>query len=275
MTTPDAPDAPDVRPLALVTGASSGIGEAFARVLAVRGYDLVLVARRADRLETLAAELRTTCGVGARSLPADLSQAGAAERVLADIASGGRHVDMLVNNAGYSIARSFAAVPWSAQRDFLMTLVVNACGLAHGVIDGMVARGGGRIINVASLAGFAPGVAGHTLYPGAKSLMISFSQALDAEYGSVGLHVTAVCPGFTRTEFASSNGTGAVMAEAPRRLFQTPEQVVAAALAANDAGRVVVVPGWYNRIAVALMRLLPLGLVRRVLMAGSARYHLD
>lgn len=262
------------RKLALVTGASSGIGEAFARALAQRGYDLALTARRADRLTALADALSTRFGVNAFAIPADLSQPDAARSVLAAVAARGRAVDMLVNNAGYSIPQSFAAVPWTAQRDFLMTLVVNACGLAHGVIPGMAQRGEGRIVNVASLAGFAPGVAGHSLYPGAKSLMISFSQALDAEYGPAGLKVTAVCPGFTKTGFAAANGTGAVMDAAPRRLFQTPEQVVEAALKANDHGRVVVIPGWHNALAAALMRLLPQGLVRAILMRGSAKYHL-
>ncbi|HTK34330.1 MAG TPA: SDR family oxidoreductase [Caulobacteraceae bacterium] len=261
--------------LALVTGASAGIGACFARMLAARGYDLVLVARRADRLEALAAELTDAHAVEVMALPADLAAPGAAETVLAAVAERERTIDMLVNNAGFSIPQSFAAVPWAQQRDFLMTLVVNPCGLAHGVIAGMAARGEGRIINVASLAGFAPGVAGHTLYPGAKSLMISFSQALDAEYRAAGVKVTAVCPGFTRTEFASANGTAAVMDQAPRRLFQTAEQVVAAALAANDRGRVVAIPGWHNVLAAALLRYLPQGLVRAALMKGSAKYHLD
>ena len=260
--------------LALVTGASSGIGAGFARALAARGWDLALVARRADRIEALAAELAAAHGIVAFALPADLAVAEAHEAIVQAVAARGRHVDMLVNNAGFSIPQSFAAVPWSRQRDFLITLVVNACGLAHAVLPGMVERGDGRIINVASLAGFAPGVAGHTLYPGAKSLMISFSQGLDAEYGPGGVRVTAVCPGFTRTGFAEANGTEAVMATAPRRLFQTVEQVVEAALRANDRGRVVVVPGWHNALAVALMRALPMGLVRRILMRGSAKYHL-
>lgn len=262
------------RPLALITGASSGIGEAFARALAQRGYDLVLVARRADRLTALAAELMRDGGGEAQVLPMDLSELGAAERVLASVAGMGRPVDMLVNNAGYSIAQSFDDVPWKAQQDFLMTLVVNACGLAHGVIPGMIAQGGGRIIATASLAGFAPGVAGHTLYPGAKSLMMSFTQAIDAEYRSRGLRVTAVSPGFVSTGFAAANGTDVVMAEAPRRLFLTPEQVVAAALKANDRGQVIVIPGWYNALAASLMRMLPQGLVRWGLMKGSAKYHL-
>lgn len=266
--------APSPRPLALVTGASSGIGEAFARALAARGHDLALVARRADRLEALARDLSARHGVTAFALPADLSLPAAAETVLEAVEDRGRHVDVLINNAGFSIAQSFADVAWSRQRDFLMTLVVAPCGLAHGVIPGMVSRGRGRIINIASLAGFAPGVAGHTLYPGAKSLMIKLSQALDAEYRAKGLKITAVCPGFTQTGFASANGTDAVMDQAPRRLFQTPEQVVDAALSANDRGKVVVVPGWHNAVAATLLRYLPEGLVRALLMKGSAKYHL-
>lgn len=266
---------PAARPLALVTGASSGIGEAFARALAARGYDLALTARRADRLEALGAALAEAHGVEAFAIPQDLALADAPQAILGAITARGRQVDMLVNNAGFSIAESFAAVPWERQRDFLMTLVVNACGLAHGVIPGMVARGGGRIVNVASMAAFAPGVAGHSLYPGAKSLMLTFSQALDAEYGPRGLKVTAVCPGFTITEFAAANGTAEVMDASPRRLFQTADQVVAATLKANDAGRVVVIPGWHNALAAALLRLLPMGLTRAILMRASAKYHLE
>ena len=155
-----------------------------------------------------------------------------------------------------------------------MTLIVNACGLTHGVIPGMVERRSGSIINVASLAGLAPGVAGHSLYPGAKSLMIKFSEALDAELRSKGIRVTALCPGFTVTEFAAANGTQDQMDAAPRRLFQTAEQVVTAAIAANAHGKVVIVPGLHNKIAAALMRYLPAGLVRAVLMRASAKYHL-
>lgn len=263
------------RPLALVTGASSGLGAAFARALAARGYDLALTARRTERLEALAAELSAAHGIEAFAIPQDLARLEAHAAIMARIRDRGRHVDVLVNNAGFSIPQSFAAVPWSAQEAFLMTLVVNACGLAHDVIPDMIARGGGRIINVASLAGFAPGVAGHSLYPGAKSLMITFSQALDAEYRAQGLKVTALCPGFVTTEFATANGTREVMDASPRRLFHTPEHVVGAALRANDAGRVIVVPGWWNVLAIALMRLLPLSLVRAILMRGSAKYHLE
>jgi len=267
-------DVPSPRPLFLITGASSGIGAAFARALAGRGHDLVLVARREDRLRQLAAELEAAHGIQCRVVPADLSRDSIEAEVLEKARAGGRKIAGLVNAAGYSIPQSFAGVPWQAQRNFLMTLVVSACGLAHGAVQDMVELGGGRIINVASLAGFSPGVAGHSLYPGAKSLSIKFSQALDAEYRDRGVKVTATCPGFTQTEFAQANGTDTVMADAPRLLFLTAEQVVEATLKANDRGKVVVCPGWHSALAAGLMQYLPQGLVRWAIMKGSARYHL-
>jgi hypothetical protein len=263
------------RPLALITGASAGIGAAFAKAYAARGHDLALAARRVDRLETLAAELSAAYGIEAFAVPADLAEFEAHAAVLAAVAARGRSVDVLVNNAGFSIAQSFTGVPWDRQRAFLMTLVVNACGLAYGVIPGMVAQGRGAIVNVGSLAAFAPGVAGHSLYPGAKSLTVKWSQALAAELKGTGVRVTVTCPGFTLTEFAEANGTKAVMDEAPRRFFQTAEQVVAATLAANDRGQVVVVPGLHNKMAATLLRYLPERLVIAILTQASAKYHLE
>jgi short-subunit dehydrogenase len=265
----------DSRPLALITGASAGIGAAFARAYAARGYDLALVARRADRLKALGAELSAAHGIEAIAIPADLAGFEAHAAVLAAVTSKGRAVDALVNNAGFSIAQSFTGVPWARQRDFLMTLVVNACGLAHGVIPGMVQRGRGAIVNVGSLAAFAPGVAGHSLYPGAKSLMVSWSQALAAELKGSGVKVTVTCPGFTLTEFAEANGTKGIMDEAPRRLFQTAEQVVAETLRANDRGQVVVVPGFHNKIAATILRYAPQPLLIAILNRASAKYHLE
>lgn len=266
---------PNQRPLALITGASAGIGAAFARAYAARGYDLALSARRVERLETLAAELSATHGVEAFAVPADLAEFEAHAGVLAKVAARGRVVDALVNNAGFSIAQSFVGVPWPRQRDFLMTLVVNACGLAYGVIPGMVERGRGSIVNVGSLAAFAPGVAGHSLYPGAKRLIVTFSQSLAAELKGTGVKVTATCPGFTLTEFAEANGTKAVMDAAPRRFFQTAEAVVAATLTANDRGQVVVIPGLHNKIAAAVLRHMPEPLLIAILTRASAKYHLE
>ena len=268
-------DVPAPRPLALITGASAGIGAAFARAYAARGYDLALVARRADRLEALAAELSAKHGIEAFAVPADLGEWEACTRVMDAVAARGRVVDTLVNNAGFSVAQSFVGVPWSRQREFLMTLVVNACGLAHLAIPGMVERGRGAIINVASLTAFAPGVVGHSLYPGAKSLAVKWSQSLAAELGGKGIRVTAVCPGFTLTEFAEANGTKQIMDQASRRFFQTAEQVVAETLAANDRGKVVIVPGWRNKLAVAVLKLTPEFIAIPLITRGAAKYHLE
>jgi len=262
---------PPPRKLALITGASAGIGAAFARAYAARGYDVALVARRVERLEALGAELSARYGVQAYAIAADLSLFEAHLPVMAALAERGRHVDALVNNAGFGVAQTFTAVDWARQRDFLMTLAVTPCALAHAVIPGMVERGAGSILNIGSIAAFSPGVAGNTLYPGVKSLMVKFSEALDCEYRAKGLRITAVCPGFTETEFAEKAGIAEAVGGA-RMISQTADRVAAIALKANDAGRAVVVTGVHNKIAVFLMRRLPQGLVRRVIDAAAAKY---
>jgi short-subunit dehydrogenase len=258
----------------LITGASAGIGEAFARAYAARGYDVALVARRLDRLEALAAALRSAHGIEAYAIAQDLAAFGAEHEVMASVRDHGRHVDVLVNNAGFSIAQDFAGVAWERQRDFLMTLIVSATGLAHLVIPGMVERQRGVIINVASIAGFAPGVAGHSLYPAAKSYAIKFTEALDAELRDKGVRVTALCPGSTESEFTKANGTVEAGHGAPDFLLQTAPQVVEAAIAGNETGKSLVIPGWHNRLAVFLMRRAPHALVRWGLMKGSQRFRL-
>ena len=144
--------ASEARPLALITGASAGIGAAFARAYAARGYDLALSARRADRLEALAAELAAAHGIEAFAIPADLAVFEAHAAVLAAVSARGRTVDALVNNAGFSIAQSFVGGPWTRLRDCLMTLVVNACVLAYGVNPGMVERRRGTIVNLKAIS---------------------------------------------------------------------------------------------------------------------------
>lgn len=260
--------------LALITGASAGIGLAFAHAYARRGFDVALVARRRDRLEAIAAELESLHGVRTLVIEQNLAEFGAEARMLARVAAAGRHVDVLVNNAGFSIAQDFAGVAWERQRDALMTMIVSACGLAHGVIPGMVARGGGAIINVASVAAFAPGVAGHSLYPGLKSFAVKFSQSLDAEVRPSGVRVTALCPGSTQTEFTASNGTAQAGQGAPKFLVQTAAAVVEAAIRGNEAGRVLVVPGWHNQLSVLLLRILPEAISRPMLMRGSQKFRL-
>jgi short-subunit dehydrogenase len=151
------------RRLALVTGASAGIGAALARIYASHGYDVALTARRLDRLEALAAEIRLRFGVEAYPIAADLSDPAGVDTVLAGVEAQGRVVDALVNNAGYGLPGAYAQTSWADQSAFLQVMLTSVCGLTHKVLPGMVERGFGRIVNVASLAGLAPGAAGHTL----------------------------------------------------------------------------------------------------------------
>ncbi len=182
-------------------------------------------------------------------------------------------MDVLVNNAGFGIPQSFTAVTWERQREFLMSMAVAPCGLAYSVIPGMVERGRGAIVNVSSLAAFSPGVAGNSLYPGVKSLMVKFSQSLDAEYRAAGLKVTAVCPGFVRTEFADQAGIAEIMKHERRTPWQTAEEVAEGTIRANEAGKVVFIPGWQNRLGAMLMRApCRSAPVRAIIGGASAKY---
>jgi uncharacterized protein len=257
--------------LALVTGASSGIGAAFARDFAQRGCDLCLVARRLDRLEALAGELSSAFGIEAFCVQADLSDPKSTGVILDALAARGREVDILVNNAGYSLAHEFLNTSCQQQVDFVQVLVTSVVALTHALLPAMVANKYGRIINVASMVAFSPGAAGHTLYPAAKSFVVKMSQSLAAEVGHLGVHVTAICPGQTASDFASANGTKDLVAKSG--LYQqTAHAVVATAIAANEAGREVVVPGLPNKIAVWAMKLLPHALVAALIRPQARKF---
>jgi short-subunit dehydrogenase len=257
------------RPLALITGASAGLGAAFAKAYAARGHDLALVARRRERLEALGEQMEKAHGIRRQVIACDLGSAEACAMILDALGDRAGSVDVLVNNAGFGVAEDFDAASWERQREFLMTLVVNACGLTHAIIPGMKARRSGAIINVASLAGFAPGVAGHSLYPAAKSFAIKFSEALHAELKDYGVKVTASCPGFTRTEFHLVNGTQAKMEALPSFLWQTAEAVVRGTLQANDRNRTIYVPGLHNKLAAWALHYLPHDLVGSIVRQGA------
>jgi short-subunit dehydrogenase len=261
------------RRLALVTGASAGIGAAFAHVLASRGYDVALTARRAERLEALAAELRRRFGVEALTVSADLAQPEAPARILNELAAQGRAVDFLVNNAGYGLPGVYAETTWDEQSAFLQVMLHAPCELAHHVVGGMAERGFGRIVNVASLAGLIPGAAGHTLYGATKSFLIKFSQSLHLETRASGVHVSALCPGFTYSEFHDVNGTRErVRAATPRWAWMSAEEVAAAGYAAVEANRAVCIPGAANKAAAAFARMIPDQLGLAILARRSARF---
>lgn len=180
---------------ALVTGASSGIGAAFARELASRGVPLILTARRADRLEALAEALRDRVDV--HVVPADLADAAAVAGLVDAIERRGVQVRMLVNNAGYGVPGRFDAVEWRRHADFLQVMVTSVCEFTWRLLPSMRAFPDGRILNVASFAGLIPGSRGQTLYGAAKAFMIRFSESLAQEHADRDLRVTALCPGFT------------------------------------------------------------------------------
>ena len=251
---------PGARKLALVTGASAGIGAAFARELAARGHDLALVARRVARLETLTAELQDSHGIAVTIIPADLAQPDSHRLIMA--ALGERIVTVLVNNAGLSIPEAFADTDWPRQRDCLMTLTLAVASLTHAVLPGMIARGEGRIITISSILALSQGGPGHTLYPAAKAFAHKFMLSLDAEVRGHGIVCTSVLPGTTTSEFREANHI-ALKAGGLAGLFTTtPEQVARAALDGNARSRLIVIPGLHNRLAAAAMKLAPDALIR-------------
>lgn len=248
------------RRLALVTGASAGIGAAFARTLAAKGYDLALTARRLDRLDTLAEEIRARHGVEVLTVAADLAQAGAADRILDHLSAEGRQVDALINNAGYGLPGSYADTAWADQAAFLQVMVTAPCELAHRVAGGMRGRGFGRIVNVASVAGLVPPSAGHTLYGASKALLVRFSQSLHLEMAGHDVHVSALCPGFTYTEFHDVNGTRErASTSTPKWLWLSADDVAAAGWRAVEANRPMCVPGAQYKAITAVARLIPEG----------------
>jgi len=242
---------------ALVTGASAGIGEAFARELARRGFDLVLTARRADRLDALATELRERHAIEAIVAPLDLARPDASEALVGALTEQGLHIDLLVNNAGYGLTGYLDEQPWAAHAAFIQVMMTAPTELAWRLLPGMKARGYGRIINVASLAGHVPGSAGHTLYGASKAYLIRFSQSLALEAKGTGVHVTALCPGFTYSEFHDVNGARPLVSKMPAFMWMDAATVARQGLDAVDAGTPVYVNGRVNRIIKALFKLLP------------------
>lgn len=242
---------------ALVTGASAGIGAAFARALAVQGNDLVLTARRRERLDQLAMELRQAHGIDVVVIVNDLADPSAAATLQSEIDRHGIVIGTLVNNAGYGVTGNFLAQPWQVQADFIQVLITAPTELCHRLLPGMRERGYGRVINVASMAGHVPGSAGQTLYAGAKSYLIKFSQALMLEYGHEGVHTCALCPGFTYSEFHDVTGSRAMMSKLPKWMWMDAETVVRQGLDAVERGEAVYINGRVNRAIKTLFKLMP------------------
>jgi uncharacterized protein len=243
---------------ALVTGASSGIGEAFARELAARSTNLILIARGADRLQQIAAELRSRNNIQVTVLPFDLGKEDAAVRIHEEVARQNLQVDLLVNNAGFATHDQFDKITLERDHQQVMVNVTALVDLTHAFLPGMLQRGAGGIINVASTVAFQP-TPYMAVYGASKAFVVSFSVALAEEYRGRGIHVLALCPGATATNFFDVAGSDS-MAFGTKR---SSAQVVATGLRALERGKSVVIDGGANTVTAELAKRLPFALSAR------------
>ena len=248
------------RRLAVVTGASSGIGLAFAERLAREAWDLVLVARRRERLEELAGRLREAHARRVDVLAADLTDPAGVHAVEERIAAE-RNRELLVNNAGLGTSGAFAELDRDGEEQELRLNVVALVRLTHAALEAFRERGHGTVVNVSSLAGFQPAPFNAT-YGATKAFVNSFTQALHEELRGTGLRVQLLCPGFTRTEFQDVAGVDTT--EVPAFAWMEPEAVVAASLEGLRRGELLVIPGAGNKVLGAVLRTLPSAAARRL-----------
>ena len=247
------------KPWALVTGASAGIGAEFCRQLAAQGYQLVLVARRADKLQTLAEELQSSYDAHSLVITADLSQKNASSLITNRLEQEDIRIEYLVNNAGYGLPGSYHVPDWQDHADFIQVMMTAVCELTRRLLPGMRERGRGFIVNVASVAGLVAPSAGHTLYGASKSFLIKFSETLALENEQNGVKVCALCPGFTYSEFHDVNGTREMISQLPKFLWLDAKDVVSDTIRAMSAEKVktVVIPGRQYKAIVFANRYLP------------------
>jgi short-subunit dehydrogenase len=246
---------------ALVTGASVGIGRAFAQGLAARGHDLVLVARDEARLKELAAELHLHHRVGAEVLGADLLAGDGLAAVESRLVDVDHPIELLVNNAGFGTYGRFVELDVDHEVEEVELNVVALLRLTHAALGAMERRRSGAILNVASIAAYQPNPNGAT-YGATKAFVHSFTHAVREDARGTGVHVMLVCPGYTHTEFHRRAGLGPT--QVPEILWQSADTVVEAALHDLDRGRAVSIPGALNRTLAALSSTAPAGITRRV-----------
>ncbi|KAF1710062.1 dehydrogenase [Pseudoxanthomonas kalamensis DSM 18571] len=239
---------------ALITGASSGIGMEIAREYASRGVPLILTARRLDRLQRLADELRPAVPV--EVIVADLSDPAAPAALAAEIGHRGLVVRILVNNAGYGVPGRYLRNDWKTHADFQQVMIASVAELSWRLLPSIRNAGDGRILNVASFAALVPAADGQTLYAPAKVWLLKFSEGLALENADRGVHVTALCPGFTRSEFHDVTGTRSKM-RVSKSMWLDAAEVARYGIEACEKGRVLAVPGWRYRWLHALVKLLP------------------
>jgi hypothetical protein len=249
----------DPSPWALVTGASAGIGQEFCRQLARQGYHLVLVARRADRLHALASELREAHGTASLVIPADLSDPDAVRNIVRQLDKAGVDIEFLVNNAGYGLPGRFTEADWNDHAAFIRIMVTTVCELTWRLLPGMQERGRGFIINLASVAALVPGSEGHTLYAASKSFLVKFSESLALENRNRGVRISALCPGFTYSEFHDVTGTRDLVRRMPGFMWLQADDVVRYGIdsVTRERPRITAIPGMTYKVLIALNRYVP------------------
>jgi len=259
-------------PIALVTGATAGIGAAFARRLAVEFHDLVLVARDAERLAATAAALRSEHGIEVEVIDADLATDEGCAAVEARLADTERPVDVLVNNAGIGLKNSFLRNTVEDEERMLRINVRAVMRLTHAALPVMVARGRGDVINVSSIASFGPTAPGSS-YSAAKAWVTNFSESMHVAVRAKGVRVVALCPGFVRTEFhqRAEIPTRSI----PDRLWLDADSVARVALADLRRGRAISTPSWQYKVLGGLVRHVPRPLFRRVIGGATRRVGRD
>ena len=242
----------------MVTGATAGIGREFAGQLAAKGVNLVLVARDEARLAAVAGELSGRHGVAVEVLPADLSDRVQLERVAERLRDTARPVDLLVNNAGYSLGSRFVDSPVEAEEQLLDVLVRAVLVLSHAAATTMVGRGRGQVINVSSVAGLtASGT-----YAAAKSYVTTFTESLSGQLAGTGVQVMALLPGYVRTEFHER--AGIEMSSIPSALWLNVDQVVTTSLDDLAKGKVISIPGIQYKVITTASRVIPKSVVRKI-----------
>lgn len=259
------------RQTALITGASGGIGEALARRLARGGHDLVLVARTESKLQALADELARRHGVSARAMAHDLADPESPRRLVEQLAAAGLRVDILVNNAGFATYGPFAELDLDGELRMLQVNIVTLTHLTRLLLPGMIARGRGRVLNVASTAAFMPGPL-MAVYYASKAFVLSFSEALGNELQGSGVTVTALCPGPTSTGFQARAQMERSRLVSGRKIMDV-ETVAEAGYAGMLRGRPLVIPGLMNRVQAFLPRLIPRSLLPQIVRNAQAQAH--
>ncbi len=227
---------------ALITGASAGLGKEFSQRLAAAGYQLVLVARRKEKLDELAADIRGTHGVAVHTISADLSDPASPEEIFEEVSATGLHIDFLVNNAGAAGCDLLLDRKWPVQQDFFQLMMLSVAHLCHLFIPGMRENGFGRVINIASVAGRVPRVGGCNYGP-SKAYLIALSEDLSVTLHGSGVNVCALCPGYVHTDFHSTAGLEDMKNDMPAWLWYDAATVVADGLRAVEKGRPVYLSG--------------------------------